>query len=273
MLMHDDVRFYLRATAVAFVVVIFLIAGRMLYWNVVRESYYKEYYKRINLLNIRKAIVCSLFLLGIAVGVLSVWELSTNNFNEWLGLKISCYIFIWSFAIFTVIVASADTRTEAKKLRPYRVSSAILGLVGIVVGVVCLIYGCNVHGSHEKVSVEREIISSTELMAANDGQQFDGSVRSSLFATTFTISENGAYRYYYQIENGGIKQGYVDADETTIYYTKEDETPHLDYLTSYTYSVHIKNNEPHKEKTNEKTWYELYVPEGSVVEAYVFDLQ
>ncbi len=64
----------------------------------------------------------------------------------------------------------------------------------------------------------------------------------------------------------------MDADNTTIYFTKGSEAPYLDCLISYEYKVHFRNKEAYEVKNNEKIWYELYVPEGSIAEAYEFDL-
>lgn len=262
--------FIFRVIVFSVTTVLLAIAGKMTNTNLrYSNEYRKEHPNRIKK---RWGIVCCLFLLGIVIGVYAIYELCTGNPNEFLGMKIVFYLLCWSLVVADFVVYDLPWGHHLE----YFLSS-FLGLAPFVGGgllVAFFIYGGAIAPNFlPQTVVEREIVSKTDLVAANDGQRIDGEFHSGLFTATFTISEDGVYRYYYRVEDGGIKQDWVPADETTIYYSKNEESPHLDKIVSYTVVTHMRNNQPQETKRNETSWYELYVPEGSVVEAYVFDLQ
>lgn len=269
--MSSDMLFFIfRFIGFIVVSVIFFIAGRMVVNNIVYENYCKERYK----LDRRRAIARLLFFCGVLIGILSILELCINNFNEWLGMKISGYIFLWStLAYFAVTYGEGELiYKNLKKLRLLSRPIGILASVGGAAVVGFLICGCILSASQPAIYVEREILSSTNLAAVNEGRQFESKLANELFTGVFVISDEGVYRYYYRAEKDGIKQGYVDVGDATIYFIKEGELPHLDHITSYEYKTHSRNNKAYRAKNNEETWYELYVPKGSVVEAYEFNL-
>lgn len=101
-----------------------------------------------------------------------------------------------------------------------------------------------------------------------------GRAGSIIFFTTFAISEDGVYKYYWQDENGGIRRDSVDSDCTTIYYTKSGEQPHLDKITHVIHTFGTRNKRQYENiGYDNDVWYELYIPEGSIADSYSLDLQ
>ena len=271
--------------------IVFCLVSALLFCAMKMESRniaWSRYRDNKRLLVTRRGIICFLILLSVVVGAFSIWELCSGNPNEWLGMKISFYIFTWIFMfrlgyfwsidfddddnIWTIRIYVDGVRGKLrKKIKTIYGIGKVLSILGIVATIGFFLYGlCS---PNEKTTVEQEVVSSTKLVAANDSWQTKGKLTSSLLATTFTISDHGVYRYYFKDEDGYTEQDYVDASETKIDYIKDGETPHLDLLTSYTYITRKRNNKPYVTKYDEETWYILYIPEGSLTESYVFDLQ
>lgn len=259
--------------------IVFCVVSALLFCAMKMESHnitWGRYRDNKQLLETRRRIICFLILLGVVVGAFSIWELCSGNPNEWLGMKISFYIFTWIFMFrlgyFWSIELDGRARGKLEeKLKTIYGIGKVLSILGIVATIGFFLYGlCS---PNEKTTVEQEVVSSTKLVAVNDSWQTKGKLTSGLLATTFTISDHGVYRYYFKDEDGYIEQDYVDASETKIDYIKDGETPHLDLLTSYTYTTRKRNNKPYITKYDEETWYILYIPEGSLTESYVFDLQ
>ncbi len=86
-------------------------------------------------------------------------------------------------------------------------------------------------------------------------------------AARFVITTNDVYRYYYEID-GGIRQGAVSAGETTIYYANEE--PRLVKVSKHT-EVYYERWFLYADNGWWSTYYELYVPEGSVATQFKFD--
>lgn len=88
-----------------------------------------------------------------------------------------------------------------------------------------------------------------------------------------SASEKSVCRYLYELKDGGIKQGSILADSTTIYFIKDGEKPYLETIFTTTYDIN-ENNEPatrcHKKS---ETTYRLYVLEGSILNVYEFDVE
>lgn len=114
---------------------------------------------------------------------------------------------------------------------------------------------------------------SQEIMCARDSFAVNGRVQGGVFYVSGSVSEKPVYRYYYQLNDGGVKLGTIDANSTTIYFIEEDDVPHLDTMV-YTYYIINHNKEPAAKEINKtETRYELYVPKGSVISVYKFDAE
>lgn len=112
------------------------------------------------------------------------------------------------------------------------------------------------------------------LISVTDGTGITGSVSGSSWYVKGSISEEPEYVYYYKKQDGGIKQGRIPADKTTIYYIEEGQLAYLERIITETY--HSYNSRPHekiKRSSSFETTYNLYVPKGSVIDVYEFDTQ
>ena len=89
--MSSDMLFFIfRFIGFVAISVIFFIAGRMTFYNVAWKNYLEENDK----LDKKRVIARVLFIIGIIGESFLIWELCINNPNEWLGMKISWYVFL-----------------------------------------------------------------------------------------------------------------------------------------------------------------------------------
>ena len=89
------------------------------------------------------------------------------------------------------------------------------------------------------------------------------------------VDTDEVYSFYYEVDNGGIKRGKVNADDTIIY-EKENCTPHVVEYTTYTKN---KMNNTLRVilafgygKSSHKT-YEIYTTPGTVLRTFALDTQ
>lgn len=114
-----------------------------------------------------------------------------------------------------------------------------------------------------------------ELVSLTDNSELSGSGSGGLFYVHVSIDTDEVYSFYYEVNNGGVKKGKVDADYTTIY-EKDDCTPHVVEYTTYT---KIKMNKVlrailtfgYGESSN--TTYEIYIPKGTILRTFSLDAQ
>lgn len=121
--------------------------------------------------------------------------------------------------------------------------------------------------------VRVETINTCPIICANDGSSVTGSISGGIFYVRGSISEESVYIYYYQLEDGGFKQGSVPAEPTTIYYIKDGEIPRVETVETRQYYMDYNDDPPTEGYHVERTEYKIYVPEGSIVNAYQFDAQ
>ena len=69
----------------------------------------------------------------------------------------------------------------------------------------------------EKCESPDVAITSSTVICAKD----NSSVTGSIIYVHGSVSEEDIYKYYYQSEDGGIKQGTIPVDSTTIYFVKD----------------------------------------------------
>lgn len=80
-----------------------------------------------------------------------------------------------------------------------------------------------------------------------------------------SVSNESVYKYYYQAEDGGIKQGLIPVDSTTIYIIKPDESAYLEkielnyYLENDSFINYKIRYLDHSDIT-----YRLYIPEDYI---------
>lgn len=126
----------------------------------------------------------------------------------------------------------------------------------------------------KEVEEPKVVISSQELLCANDGAITTGNVAGGgfvVFSVIGSVEEESVYKYYYLLPDGGAKLGQVNADETTIYYIDEGEKPRLDKVTTTYYSLDYNESPPKECRHKSTVTYKLYVPRGSISSVYEFD--
>ena len=129
--------------------------------------------------------------------------------------------------------------------------------------------------SNIKEAEEKEVtVASQNIVCVKDGDSVEGGVSGGIFFVYGQVSGKSVYKYYYQIEDGGFRQGSIPADSTTIYYLEDGENPHLDTIVTKTVLINYNNNPPTDAGTKDsKTTYKIYVPKGSVTNVYEFDAE
>lgn len=85
------------------------------------------------------------------------------------------------------------------------------------------------------------------------------------------IDETLSYTYINKQIDGGYKVYSVPASDSTVYYIKDNEQPHIEYHKTQFVNPVLKflyNDTPLFDQT-----YKIYVPEGTIVETYSIDLR
>jgi len=135
----------------------------------------------------------------------------------------------------------------------------VLGFVGLFFVFFILIRGiCS-----SPVEFKEPIISTgrLELICVSDTNVVKGSIEGRGKRVYGILTAGNSYQYYYQKEDGGIIQGAVPANSTTIYYHEdEDNKAYLETITTTRYFKTIFENVI----TREEITYKLYIPEGSI---------
>ena len=90
-------------------------------------------------------------------------------------------------------------------------------------------------------------------------------LRSIFLVTKGSVSTESVYKYYYQTEDGSIKQGFAPADSTTICIVNPDESTYLEKIES---NYYLENdsfiNYKIRYLDHSEVIYRLYVPEVSL---------
>lgn len=90
-------------------------------------------------------------------------------------------------------------------------------------------------------------------------------LRSVFLVTKGSVSTESVYKYYYQEGDGGIKQGFVPVDSTTIYFVKPNESA---YLEKIKLNYYLENDSLINYKIrfldHSDITYRLYIPKDSL---------
>lgn len=88
-----------------------------------------------------------------------------------------------------------------------------------------------------------------------------------------SLSEESVYKYYYQTEDGGFKQGSIPVDSTTIYFIDSSKNAYLEKVVA-SYSL-VNNTFTHTFTwpLDSKETYNLYIPKGSILNTYEFNAE
>lgn len=142
--------------------------------------------------------------------------------------------------------------------------------IGIVVTVIAyIVAGIMYLGNLEKCEVPDVSTTSSTIICAKDNFSITGSI----LYVHGSVSEESVYKYYYQLEDGGIKQGTIPADSTTIYFVKAGEEAYLETIVTTEYWMNDNNTPATRCLGTSKTTYKLYIPEGSVTNMYEFNAE
>lgn len=138
--------------------------------------------------------------------------------------------------------------------------------IGVVVTIIAyIICGYLYLGNVDKCETPDVKTTNCTVICANDGSTVSGGV--------FYVHENSVYKYYYELEDGGIKLATIPADCTTLYFIESGEQAYLETIVTTTY--YLNNNEAPATRWFEhsQTYYKLYVPKGSITNVYEFDAE
>ena len=146
--------------------------------------------------------------------------------------------------------------------------------IGIVVTVIAfIVIGIMYLNNLEECEVPDVSTKISTVICAKDNSSIAGSISGSILYVHGSVSEESVYKYYYQLEDGGIKQGTIPADSTTIYFVETGEEAFLETVITTEYWINNNNSPATRCLETSETTYKLYVPEGSVINAYEFDAE
>ena len=146
--------------------------------------------------------------------------------------------------------------------------------LGILVTVISfVITGVMYLNNTEECEVPDVSITTCTVICAKDNFSLTGSMSGGILYVHGSVSGESVYIYYYQTEDGGIKQGTIPVDSTTIYFTKPGEEAYLETIITTEYMINNNNTPATRFGESSKTTYKLYVPEGSVTNVYEFDAE
>lgn len=146
--------------------------------------------------------------------------------------------------------------------------------IGIVITVIAFIVtGVMYFNNIKKCEVPDVSTTTCTVICAKDNSSIAGSMSGSLLYVQGSVSEKSVYKYYYQVEDGGIKQGTIPADSTTIYFVKSGEEAYLERIVTTEYFLNNNNTPATRLYESSKTTYKLYVPEGSITNVYEFNAE
>ena len=170
---------------------------------------------------------------------------------------------------------SSDRDAIEKKIRTATICLTIVAVIGIgsVAGLFVWrhIRLMSTTAVDDKATV---VASDIELYSLSNGVSVDGHGSFSLLGGSFVISSSDTYRYYYK-EGNRYRQGSVPANKTYIeYITDENTKPHVVGYKTWDRCVITYNGEERiwdYDSSTTKTYYVLYVPEGSIVESFALN--
>lgn len=190
-------------------------------------------------------------ILGIAFGVLLI----TTNWNFFTIPKILLFISACWFIYFKDV------------LDGFSYFPLVIALFSFVFA--GLLYENNI----EKCEVPDVSITSNTVICAKDNYSITGNISGNILYVHGSVTEKSVYKYYFQLPDGGIKQGTIPAESTTIYFIKPGEEAYIETVITTEYSLNNNNTPATRCRERTTTTYKLYIPEGSVLNEYEFDAE
>lgn len=188
----------------------------------------------------------------------------------WICFTFSIICFVAALLVEDAHELPLETRYRLRLI--FRSAGSLLLIVAIFMGM----KGCSKSGVtkldneyHKETILDREIYSLTNgnMNVEGEGHFYRGT-------GSFIIVSSETYRYYYK-EGERFLQGNVPAEQTYIEYIADGEQPRITgyhewEIEFYEYNGIVKgrcyNKKPYR--VNERTYYVVYVPEGSIVESF-----
>lgn len=151
-------------------------------------------------------------------------------------------------------------------------SALIVTIIAVVITIGCF---CGLNKIYDMRYQETKQTGEWTLVSLQDNSQLSGQLYGRTFYVRASIDTIERYTFYYKLENGGYKNGKVDAEHTTIF-EQDSCTPHI-----VQHTVTFQNKMPkwlHNTLAfgfgNEQyDTFELYIPKGSLVQDFTLDLK
>ena len=137
----------------------------------------------------------------------------------------------------------------------------------------CFVSCANFVDAFEECNTNHITTSTIKLISATDTTTVNGIISGGgciVWHISGSVSETPVYRYYYQLDDGGLKLGEIPASSTTIYYIEDGKIPYIEVVTSTKCDGYNPEADSHL-LSDSTTTYKLYVPEGSILEVFQFD--
>lgn len=114
-----------------------------------------------------------------------------------------------------------------------------------------------------------------QLVSAVDTKNITGQYNASGFFVFYSangeLDNQKFYNVFYQLTDGGIKQYEIPVNEASIYYIENDEVPYLEITSFYDCNgIDRKTSEHDIKQKPSRISYNIYVPEGSIIEQFQF---
>lgn len=146
--------------------------------------------------------------------------------------------------------------------------------IGIVITVIAFIVAGGMYLNNiEKCEAPEVSTTTCTVICAKDNSSVTGTISGGIFYVQGSVSEKSVYKYYYQLEDGGVKQGTISAESTTIYFVEPGEDAYLETIVTTEYYLNNNNTPATRWNENSTTTYKLYVPEGSITNVYEFNAE
>lgn len=191
-------------------------------------------------------------------------------FSIWSIIK-----FINDFSFFNWLIPAAFIVGEAIIITADTDFGVYCAEIAIWIGIIAtgVIWVCNNTSNYADCNDEHVEISTIEIMSATDGTMVQGNISGGgfwVYHISGSIDESPVYRYYYQLEDGGIKLGQIPANLTTIYFVENGKTPYIEVIKATACTGYNTETGVHYLGST-STNYKLNVPEGSILEVFQFD--
>lgn len=217
----------------------------------VARKIYEEHYNKPTMLSNVIAVIAAV--LGIVFCVL----MAVMHWNVMIIPKIALYISICLYVLF---------KEEFEICGQFLIGFIITAVIWVGAGIVYI-------GHLEQPNAPDVSTTRCNMLCAKDGTMTSGNMSGFLIYVQASSTEKSVYKYYYQLEDGGIKLGEVSAKDATIYFLRDGEAPYIETVVTTTYFMNNNNNPATRCLENSSVTYKLYVPEGSITNVYEFDAE